>query len=220
MPKQPAKPTRNQPVPERRIPLVPIVLVGVAVLAVVAVMASRGGDEEPAAEDSSLEQTRPVRVTGAALPEATGPSDPAVGAAAPELAGASFAGDPVGITNDGRAKVLVFLAHWCPHCQREVPVLARWLRENGQPDGVNVYGVATGTRSDRPNYPPSEWLKRERWTQPTLADDASQSAARAYGLSGYPYFVAIDASGKVVARTSGELTTAQFEALLDRARGR
>jgi hypothetical protein len=54
---------------------------------------------------------------------------------------------------------------------------------------------------------------------PTLADSDDKQAADAFGLSAFPFFVAVDASGEVVARTSGELTTEQFADLLDRARG-
>jgi hypothetical protein len=61
----------------------------------------------------TIEQTRPVTVTGTALPlfPEEG-ADPAVGMAMPELEGASFDGTPVTIGNDGRPKVLLILAHW------------------------------------------------------------------------------------------------------------
>ena len=42
---------------------------------------------------------------------------------------------------------------------------------------------------------------------------------RAFGLSEYPFFVAIDKPGKVVARAAGELSIPSFERLLDLARG-
>jgi hypothetical protein len=48
---------------------------------------------------------------------------------------------------------------------------------------------------------------------PVLADDEQSSAATAYGLSAFPFFVAVDAGGKVVARHSGELTPAQLDQL-------
>ena len=32
----------------------------------------------------------------------------------------SFDGTPVEIAPDGKAKLVVFLAHWCPHCRAEV----------------------------------------------------------------------------------------------------
>ena len=39
----------------------------------------------------------------------------------------------------------------------------------------------------------------------------------AFGLSAFPYFVAVDGSGKVVARTSGEISTGQFAELAQSA---
>lgn len=222
MPAKPKRPTRpaGRPAPKRRLPVVPIALGVVALLAVIAVLASRGGDY---GDDTStavgVEQTRPVTVSGEPLaPFAAGGDDPAVGATAPELNGSRFDGTPLPIAAAGRPKVLLFLAHWCPHCQREVPLLAGWVADNGLPDDVDLYAIATSTTPDRPNYPPSAWLGRERFTVPTLADDAGSSAAQAFGLSGFPYFVAVDADNHVIARASGELTIAQWEALLDQAR--
>ena len=123
------------------------------------------------------------------------------------------------IVNDARPKVVLFVAHWCPHCRREVPALAKRLSTNGEPPGVDLYTVATGTTPDRSNYPPSAWLEREGWTVTTMADDNNGRVADAFGLSAYPFFVAIDNSGKVVARASGELSIPSFERLLDLARG-
>ena len=40
-----------------------------------------------------------------------------------------------------------------------------------------------------------------------LADSAKSEAAGAYGLTGYPNLVFVDASGKVVARSEGEVST-------------
>jgi thiol-disulfide isomerase/thioredoxin len=197
--------------------VVPIVVVGViALLALVAVVASlagsgKGNGSDPA--DGGLRQTRPVVVSGQPLVLLPDGPDPAVGAPAPVLEGSAFDGTAVRIAADGRPKVLVFLAHWCPHCQREVPVLSQWIAANGRPDGVDVYGIATGTTPDRPNFPPSAWLARERFTPPTLADDADGRAATAFGLSAFPFFVAVDADNHVVARLSGELSVPRWEAL-------
>jgi thiol-disulfide isomerase/thioredoxin len=192
---------------------VPVVLVAVAVLGVVAVVASRGGSDGAA---DGVEQTRPVEVVGEALPVLTPGQDPAVGREAPTLEGRSFDGEPV-VLGDGGPAVLVFVAHWCPHCQREVPVLSEWLRDGG-PEGVEVAFVATGTSAARPNHPPSSWLEEERIDAPVLADDASGTAAAAYGLSAYPFFVALDADGTVRARDSGEIGVEGFERLVAVAR--
>ena len=56
---------------------------------------------------------RDPEVTGAQLAAFTRPTpDPAAGQPAPQVHGASFNGTAVSITNDGRAKALIFLAHW------------------------------------------------------------------------------------------------------------
>jgi hypothetical protein len=52
-----------------------------------------------------------------------------------------------------------------------------------------------------------------------MADDQGNHAAEALGLSAFPYYVAIDANGAVVARTSGELAIEEIEALVAAAAG-
>jgi hypothetical protein len=79
--------------------------------------------------------------------------------------------------------------------------------------------VSTSVSKSRPNYPPSAWLDEEGWKAPTLADSEDAKAANAFGLNSFPYFVAVDGSGKVVARTSGEITTGQFADLALKALG-
>lgn len=189
----------------------------VLVLAVAAIVSSGGSDEKDSSAQG-VEEIRPVTVTGTALPEfEPGGADSAVGQTIPEVKGQSFDGSPVTIGNDGRSKLIVFVAHWCPHCQKEIPLLADWLKSNSLPGGVDLYTVSTGVTDKRPNYPPSKWLKKEGWTAKTLADSQEQQAADAFGLSAFPYFVAVDGSGKVVARTSGEITTGQFAELAQSA---
>ena len=80
------------------------------------------------------------------------------------------------------------------------------LGKAGKLDGVDISAVATGTRSDYPNYPPSTWLEDAGWSYPTMADSAGSTAAGAYGLAGYPYLALVDAQGKVVARSEGEVS--------------
>jgi thiol-disulfide isomerase/thioredoxin len=191
----------------------------VIVLAVAAIVSSGGsGGKKKSAE--GVAETRPVTVTGTVLeklPESG--ADPAVGKEIAEVKGQAFDGSPVDIRNDGRPKLVLFVAHWCPHCQREVPLLTKYLKSNPLPKGVDLYTVATATSSGRPNYPPSAWLEKEGWTAPTMADSDDAKAADAFGLSAFPYFVAVDGSGKVVARTTGEITTDDFADLATKALG-
>jgi thiol-disulfide isomerase/thioredoxin len=219
MPSHPPKKAPAHVVPERKNTgmIVVIAVAAVAVLALIAavVISQVGGDDE-AAVPEGVEQTQPVVVEVQALPQHTGgANDPAVGMVPPMLEGRSFDGSSVVIDpSDGTPKLIVFATHWCPHCQAEIPRIVEWQQQGLIPAGVEVYGVSTSATSSRENYPPSTWLEREGWTFPTLADSEDDAAASAWGLQAFPYFVALDGDGKVVARTSGELTQEQFTALL------
>jgi thiol-disulfide isomerase/thioredoxin len=180
----------------------------VLVAIVIAVAAGGGGDDASPTPSKVAVQVAPVQVSGtplAAFP-ANG-SDAAVGSTIPTITGSSlFDGSQLTIAPTGKPMVVAFLAHWCPHCQAEVPVLVA-LAKQGAFDGVDVRAVATGTNPQAPNYPPSSWLEREKWPFPALADSAKSEAANAYGLTGYPNLVFVDAAGKVVARSEGEVST-------------
>ena len=200
-----------------------IVVIGIAIVA--GVLIASGGDDgegSPVAGDTPVAdlivQGEP-QVEGAPLsdmPE-SGP-DPDVGAPVPTLSGQAFDASPLTIEPGTEPMVVVFLAHWCPHCQAEVPRITEHVAEVGAPEGVAVYGVATGTNEGQPNFPPGEWLAEEGWPFPTLVDSLEGTAAEAYGLTGFPYFVVVDADGNLVQRTSGELSTEQFDALVEAAR--
>ena len=174
---------------------------------------SSSGGGSPAS--GSAAAIPPPTVTGNPLPEFPGPgaADPAAGQPAPEVEGADFDGTPVSVEADGRPKVVLFLAHWCPHCQEEVPLLQTWVTAGGVPLGVDIISVATGTRSDAPNYPPDAWLEREGWTSPVIVDPTN-SVATAYGLTAYPFWVFIGPDGTVRARATGELPIADLEAAI------
>jgi thiol-disulfide isomerase/thioredoxin len=217
------KPKSKSAVARARKKQPPWLWIGVAglvlVLAVAAIVSSGdSGDKKQSAE--GVEETRGLTVRGARLDKfEPGGADPAVGKTIPEVRGQSFDGSPVDIRNDDRPKLILFVAHWCPHCQKEIPLLADYLKSHSLPGGVDLYTVSTNATPARPNYPPSAWLKKEGWTAKTLADSLDQQAADAFGLSSFPYFVAVDGSGKVVARTSGEITTGQFADLAMQALG-
>lgn len=185
-----------------------------AVAVVVALFAAAvffGGGQDSSA--TKVEQTRPISASGDALPPLMDPDD-AVGMKSPEIAGESFSGEAVSITSDGTPKMIIFLAHWCPHCQAEVPKLQSWIDQSGFPEGVDVVSVVTSTDPNQPNYPPSEWLTREGWTVPVVVDDASSSGAERFGVNGYPFFVFVDREGRVQHRASGELAVEHIEEIL------
>lgn len=147
-----------------------------------------------------------VTVTGDSLPVFAGDpaSDSAIGLTAPDLTGQDFDGQEIAITDDGRPKVILFLAHWCPHCQREVPVVQTYAEEIGFPDTVDFYSVATSYSPSQPNWPPSSWFEREGWTIPVIVDDPDSTAYQWFGQGAFPYYVLIDPAGQVALRLSGE----------------
>jgi thiol-disulfide isomerase/thioredoxin len=107
------------------------------------------------------------------------------------------------MTDDGRPKIVLFVAHWCPYCQAEVPVVREWVAAGEVPDGVDVYSVSTLTEFGRANYPPRPWFEREEWNVPLIVDDAQETAAKAFGLNAVPFWVFIGADGTIAGRAAG-----------------
>ena len=188
---------------------------GVVGLALVVVLAIAIAGEEPV--DASIGFGDPV-VTGDPLPIFNpAAADPVVGLTAPSALGADWEDNEVKIEADGRAKIVVFLAHWCPHCQAEVPVVQTWLDEGNLPDDVDMYSVVTSTDRLRPNWPPQDWLEEEGWTVPALMDNEIGTVAVNYGMSGTPFYVVLDGDNNVIRRASGEIGTAGLNALVAEA---
>lgn len=178
-----------------------------------AVFAAFGGGSEPLSDAPAFAD---VTVSGTPLPVFDNPSaDLAIGMAAPVVTGVDLDGNPVTIGDPNEPTIIMFLAHWCSHCQREVPRVTRYLEEN-EVDGISFQAVATGSDASAPNFPPGEWLAREEWPVVTMLDDTTSNAGAAYGLSAFPFWVIIDGDGVVQARFSGEVPEAEFVAILDR----
>ncbi len=189
--------------PSKRLPVLPIIVGGIAILLVVAVVLTRGGSDDGGAD---VGETAAVEVSGNPLPYLDDPAtDPAIGSAAPEISGVDFDGNAVAITNDGKAKMIMFVAHWCGVCQSEVPEVVEWLTGDPLPEEVDLYLVSTGVDEARPNYPPSEWLDEEVWDAPTILDSDNFAAAAAFGLPAYPYWVFVAADGTIAGRVTGGL---------------
>lgn len=149
------------------------------------------------------------------MPPQSPVDETANGFIAPSVIGEDFDNNTVEIDNaDGKAKGIVFLAHWCGHCQAEVPRVQDWLDATGGVPGVDLYSVATAMNSGQGNFPPSDWLERENWSVPVIRDDQDNSVLAAYGSGGFPYWVFTNADGTVALRTAGELTIVQLEEIL------
>ncbi len=181
-------------------------------------------DNSPAASDApsigfggdGIAEVAAVTLAGDPLPRLTeGQADAAVGTLAPEITATSLAsGQPITLTT-GRARVIGFFAHWCPHCQDELPEITAWLAENELPPNTEFIAVSTAVDEGNGNYPPSAWFNRVGFSSPVIVDDADATLLNGMGFGSFPAFVAIDASGVVVARAGGNVGAAGLSALFD-----
>jgi thiol-disulfide isomerase/thioredoxin len=188
-----------------------IALAAVAALVLLAigvVVLTAGGEE---ASVAALEVADAVEVEGSPLPPFSLP-DPAVGMTAPVVASQTATGTDVELGRAGEPTVIGFVAHWCPHCQQELPQLVDWVG-NGI-DGVDVVLVSTAVDENAENHPPSAWIAREEWDGTVVVDDVRRTVAGSFGLTGFPFWVALDANGVVVARSAGQINEATFDSLV------
>ncbi len=213
-----------------------IIVVGVIVLVLGlagAAVLLTGGDDESSGVlapgetpretyGDDVEQNRPVQVTGDALVglDTVVDVDPAVGQAMPVIEGAGFDGRPitVGGPTDGPT-MYVFLAHWCPHCNDEIPELIDLKNSDGIPEGMNVVAISTGVDDGAPNYPPSEWLVDKDWPSqwPVMADSVDSTSFVVNGGGGFPYLMIVDADGNVLDRASGTKSAEDLAAWIETA---
>ncbi len=175
----------------------------------------------PDLPEDFLDGVGPIAIVGEPLPpESDTGDDPAIGMTAPILIGETFDGEPIRVdaTVDGPTW-MVFLAHWCSHCNAEIPVINQ-LRDEGRiPEGLNVVGVSTAFNPGQPNWPPGEWLDDKDWTFTAIPDGIdtvreTYIAASGFGIGGFPYSILIDGDGTVAARWSGETPIDDIEAML------
>ena len=165
-------------------------------------------DGDSGATAAEPQQTSSISVEGEVLlPFESGIADPAIGVTAPVLSGESFDGTPVVVGGPtDNPTLVVFLAHWCPHCNDEIPELLSLAVSGDLPEGLDVIGVSTAADPSAENYPPSEWIVEKGWRWPTMADDENLTAINAMGGTSFPFTVVLDSDGTVLARRAGAAT--------------
>lgn len=208
-------PPTPTPDPTRRtLPVFWIALVGIVLAGLATLIITAPNDQDRAvdAKAAKVPAFADVATTGDSLPTWTGSTrDAAEGEVVPELRGTGIDGMRMNLApGDGTARVYVVVAHWCPHCQDEVPRLVEWARDNPAVDGVEIVAISTAVSESQDNFPPAAWLAREKWPYDVMIDDEVGTAAEALGVEGFPFIVFADQSGKVVRRFSGEMPISEF----------
>lgn len=106
--------------------------------------------------------------------------------------------------DDGKARVWLIWAHWCPYCQAELPDLDVWWEQNADRfPNVELVTVSTAIDDSRSN-PLLPYLDAEDFPFPVVVDETGE-VSQLFGTSAFPFWVVTDADGTVVLRVAGAL---------------
>ena len=107
----------------------------------------------------------------------------------------------------GKSVVLAIWASWCPHCQKELPILAS---TQAKYPGVQLVSVTTAFGVE-PGPTPQEYMQQHSLTFPVGLDDAKTTILTGLGVKGFPTVYYVGADGKVVQMTEGEVDPATID---------
>jgi thiol-disulfide isomerase/thioredoxin len=129
-----------------------------------------------------------------------------IGSQAPTFAVSSTGGPFDLATAGGKPTLLEVFATWCPHCQREAPVLSRLSDKfKGQANILGVSGSVTGMDSAPETQADVVAFTAKYGARYPVAFDGAMDVAKKYLQGGYPTIVLIGKDGKILAVGSGEV---------------
>lgn len=164
--------------------------VALALIVLVAVLATRPGTQDSVA------------------------ASPLVGKTAPEISGVAFDGTPYRLSaNRGHFVLVNFFAGWCVPCRTEEPELVQLAFEHRSAADLTIVGVAF----DEPRADAAAYLRSAGALWPGIADPSGQIALD-YGVRGPPESFLVAPDGRVVAKVVGGVTRSGVDSLVARAR--
>ena len=111
---------------------------------------------------------------------------------------------------DGKARVYLIWAHWCPYCQAELPELSVWYPANAARfPNVELVTVSSAIDETRDN-PLIPYLDGGQFAFPVVVDETGELSAL-FGTSAFPFYVVTDSEGTVVLRVAGAMGTDSVE---------
>jgi len=173
----------------------------VAVIAAIAAILLSGGGSS----DTPPSAVGQVTIAPASGPVQAGDTIPAF--SAPALGGGTMRWTAYA----GKPTVLAIWAPWCPHCQAELPRLSAAMAAH--PD-LQLVTVATAIGQE-PGPSVGGYLADHGLTFPVGVDDSQNTILNGLGVNSFPTIFYVDAEGKVVQVSTGELSPDQLSAALD-----
>jgi thiol-disulfide isomerase/thioredoxin len=139
-----------------------------------------------------------------------------IGAPAPAVSEPTSKG-PFDSTASGKPYVIEFFAVWCPHCQREVPVVNRLQRVDG--DRVDIIAIPASPfgfdKSSSLQQADVDRFARQFGVDYRIGFDGLFLASYDYGLASFPTFYFVNADRHVTAVESGEVPFEKLQADLE-----
>jgi thiol-disulfide isomerase/thioredoxin len=142
-----------------------------------------------------------------------------IGAAAPPFSVTTASGtfDTAAST---RPYLVEFFAVWCPHCQREVPIMDRIAATDASRIDViavpaSPFGFDQTTLLDSSTL--AAFANRFHATYP-IGNDPFFGVATAYGAATFPLFYVVDATRHIIAVETGEVPFEKLQSDVDQVR--
>lgn len=135
-----------------------------------------------------------------------------VGEKAPGFTAETAGGENVSVGGEAggaEATMLVFFATWCPHCQKEAPVISE-LEE--QYEGLRVVMVGIDGEDDPGKV--QEFADEYGIEGPAVYEP---SVGTEYGVPGYPTVYVLDGNDEVVGAHAGEAPREVYEGWIEEA---
>ena len=115
---------------------------------------------------------------------------------------------------DGIARAWVVWAHWCPYCQKELPIVKSWYEENASDNPhLQIVSITTAI-DDSASNPLLPYLEAQDFPFPVIIDTSGSLSAQ-FGVSAFPFWVFTGPDGTVLGRTAGLLPEEQLAAFFE-----
>ena len=131
---------------------------------------------------------------------------------APELSLKTLGGQALRLARSGTVTELLFVARWCPPCEKAVAGARRRLGAF-QRKGYRLIVVGTSRRESLEQF--HRWTSRMSLRGPVVFDEGGR-AEGAFGAELLPWYVVIDAQGRIIHSGSEPFPQAKLRALIGR----